>query len=224
MANEIIVGGKRFPCAVQVVTWYESKLAFPGLPMLSNADLITLHWTGGDGLAAKCHNTLRTRRDPDTGKLLNLSVHLFVDHRGLVHQFADALARCAHAGPRGNKRGPGIEISNRANPIRVENGITREVVRETVNGETTDRTTFTAPQIHSVLAILDTLCAALALPMVVPMRGNDVMPDTMSDDALAAFTGIVGHYCLERRKPDAGLAIMRHIVARSLRAQQAAPE
>jgi hypothetical protein len=123
MANDVIIGGRFFKCAVPVITWHESKLGFPGLPMLDKPDIITAHWTGSDGLAAQCHNTLRTRRDKKTGQLLNLSVNFFCDHLGRVYQFADAMARTAHAGKRGNKRGPGIELSNRCTPIRVERGI-----------------------------------------------------------------------------------------------------
>lgn len=223
MANEIIVGDKRFPCAVQVVTWYESQLGFPGLKTRDTKDLIVLHWTGSDNGAKECHRTLQTRRDKD-GKLLGLSVQFFVDAKGLVHQFSDALTSAQHAGPRGNKRGVGIEIANRADANREVRGVVRALVKETINSKTTIRTTFTAAQVRSTLALVEALCGALSIPYAVPMAGADVFPNILSDAALAEFRGVCCHFHLEMRKQDAGLAILRSIAAKPMRGVDGAAE
>lgn len=223
MGSEIIVGGQRYACAVPVVTWYESGLTFPGLPMRPGADLVVLHHTGGEGDARATHRTLCTRRGDD-GKILGLSVQFFVSHQGIVHQYTDALARCVHAGPRGNKRGVGIEVQNRATDVRSERGITREILRETIHGVTTDRATLTAGQLRATLALTETLCRALGIPCVVPMRGPDVLSTLILDGELAGFRGVVGHLHLERAKIDPGLAVLRAIAARPRRGVDGAAE
>lgn len=216
MPREIVVGGKTVPCDAEVVPWVASKLFFPGLVDRARTDFVVAHWTGSDGSAEQCFKTLKTRTGPD-GKVLHLSAHFFVSHVGTVFQMADANKRCAHCGPRGNKQSVGIEASNRANPNRVNSGIVREVVRETINHETSERTTFTAPQQRSYLALLESLCLAYGLPFVVPMDGADVNPNVLSDEQLVRFRGVIGHFHLETKKQDCGLALLRAIAARPLR-------
>lgn len=224
MANDVIVGGKAYRCQAEVVNWRVSGLHFAGLAMRERTDFIVAHWTGGEGDAKAAFTTMKTRADKKTGKSLNLSAHFYISAKGVVWQYCDASMRCSHAGPRGNKRSVGIEAANRATAVREEHGLVREVVRECVNGEVSDRTTFTAPQMRAYLALLETLCGAYNLPFAVPMNGADVNPNVVPDEFLATFRGVVGHFHLEKHKPDCGLALLRAIAAKPKRGQSGAAE
>jgi hypothetical protein len=217
-AGEIVVGGRRFPCAVPVVSWHISGLAFPDLPMRDSADLVVLRCTGTDSLAAVHYKALRTKLDRQTGKPLGLSTCLFVDHKGIVHQFADVLARTSGVGNAGNKRGCVVDLANRFDPNETDRGLKRERVIETVNRESSMRTTITGPQLRSTLALAEALCVALGVPFAVPMRAGHAMADTMSAAELAAFKGVCGWSNLDPRRHDPGAYVLRAIAARSARA------
>jgi hypothetical protein len=214
--GHLIVGGVRHDCAATTVDWFATALGFSDLPMREAADQLVLGWTGTDELAAAHYKNMRSRVDRKTHLPLNQSAHVFIDHKGLVTQWCDVLARAQFSG-RANKRGVLVELSNRADATRNVRGIVRERVLETVNGETADQTTLTAPQMRAAIQVVETLCAALAIPFAVPMDGNNVVSCVVPEQYLAAYKGVLCRLHLDQRRSDAGLAILRSLAAKSIR-------
>jgi len=207
----VYVGGERRFVAAPVRTWRDGDVpGFPKLPHRRRTSAVVLHWTGGEGDAEQMHRVLVRRK---------LSVHFHIDHMGVITQFCDTEARCAHAGT-ANAYSIGIEIQNRANKVREvreQKGITRELVTEQIHGVDVTHTTFTAEQTRSALALTDALCIAYSLPFRVPMQGGDVLATTLIEAELSVWSGVLGHLHLSRAKVDPGLALLRAIAARPLR-------
>jgi hypothetical protein len=216
-AGEIVVNRLRHPCDVPVVSSAISGLSFPNLPMRESASLIVLSVSGTDDNGPAHHKRLRARLDKQTGKPLGLSCAFHIDHRGIAHQFADALSRTTGAGNIGNKRGVLLTLSNRFDPVRTNHGVKRNTVIEELNGESSLRTMLTAPQMKSALALVDALCDALSIPCVVPMRGAHVLTKALPPAELEAFRGVVGMFHLDARRADPGAYVLRALAAKDLR-------
>lgn len=220
----ILVGGKAVACDATVVKlWTETGLHFAALGKRTQTTAVVLHWTGSTNLGPGVFETLRTRKDKATGKVLGLSVHFAIDPDGTVYQFCDATDRCAHAGSHdddnrdgvrvsGNAASVGIEIVNPASSVP-DPHVQRAMVREEIHGDEQVATAFTAPQLASSIALTRSLCAAYGLPLDVPMAGGDVLATVMAEDAFRSFRGVCGHLHITRRKRDPGLAILRAVAA-----------
>lgn len=224
MASAFIAGGEPVYCDAKIIPWDEHGCWFAALRKRTVTRLVVAHWTGGQNKAAKVYETLKTRRDPKTGRLLDLSVHFVVNPDGSVWQMADADMRCAHAGSvddsdhdghqeSGNAESVGIEIVNPASPTLVPGDYHREVMLETIHGHDFTYTGFTIEQTKAALQLIDALCKHYSLPMRVPMDGVGVLAGVMSEPAFRAFTGVCGHFHLTERKRDPGLAFMRAVRA-----------
>jgi len=198
--------------------WTEHKLTFPGLPMRKETRAVLHHFTGGEGQEHQVHRTLTTRRNRDTGKLLGLSVQFFIRFDGAIFQFVDADTRCAHAGV-ANAWSVGVEIQNRATAAANVAGIRRQLVTEEIHGRTATRSTFTAAQVHSAIALTAALTEAYDVPWRLPMDGSDVLSTAMDPRDLATFRGILGHLHITTAKVDPGLALLRAMAAMQARAQ-----
>src|SRR5690606_14964258 len=181
------------------------------LPYRTETRGVVVHHTGGEGGGKQVHRVLRNR---------GLSVQFFVDHEGVIWQYADANARAQHAGVTANGWTCGIEIQNRANASPLQNGIRREVVIDSVHGVEAKRTTFLPEQVASTLALVSALCHWYGLPMVVPMDGQRVRDGALTRAELASFRGVLGHFHVTKRKIDPGLAIMRAIAAHPIRSSR----
>lgn len=229
----IVAGGKQVPCAVPVLNWAQHGLVFPGLAPRKRTDVVTLHWTGAENPAEVMFANLRKR---------GLSVHFFIGHKGDVWQFNDADANAAHASGM-NARAVGIEIQNRANGERLQSGIQRALIRETIHGRDVTYTLFTPAQIHAALSVCAALCETYALPWQVPMepkavtrdktipphlalpngisatagsneRVQRVIPRQLTDAEFERFRGVLGHFHRTSvGKKDPGLALLEAVAA-----------
>jgi hypothetical protein len=209
--GELIVGGNRYACEAVTTSWYVTGLQAAG-PMRDSADLVVLDWSDSDALAEEKFRKLQDRRDKRSGERLNMAANIFIDHHGLVTQWADALVR-VNAGIHRHATRVGVSVlfSNRADANKAVRGVPREVVIETKNSETTAATTLTAAQMSAGRAVVATLCGALGIPMVVPMDGPRVASNVLAAARLSAFRGVVGAFHLRESKQGAGLAILRSI-------------
>lgn len=199
----LVAGGKEVACEVPVIGWEASGLAFPGLRKRRATDLVTGHWTGGDGGAAQVHDTLTKAK---------VSVHFLIEPDGTAYQYCDADMLCAHAEGM-NTRAVGIEMVNAAGD---EARPGRQLLKETIRGVERVYTSFTAAQMHSWLALTKALTTHYGLPYDVPRTASgDVDPDELSAEALAAFRGVLGHYHWSpvKKKQDCGIAPLRAIAA-----------
>ncbi len=221
--THIIVGGKEVPCAAPVVTWLEHGLTFRGLGRRKVTNAVVVHHTGANNLSPQVFNTLKTRRDPKTNRVLNLSVHFCIDPNGTVYQFCDTDLYCQHAGKIDdtdhdgyqasvNAVSVGIEVVNAAD-TKPQKGIQRAIVREEIHGHEYVGSTFTAEQTASTIHLVQSLCAAYRLPVQVPMAGADVLATVMSESAFHAWRGVLGHLHVTDRKNDPRLSILRAIAA-----------
>jgi N-acetyl-anhydromuramyl-L-alanine amidase AmpD len=197
VSNAILIDGHPHYVGREVRVWTETGLAFPALGKRTETRAVVVHHTGGEGDAKQVHRVLKER---------GLSVQFFIDHLGIIHQFADASARANHAG-NANGWSCGIEIQNRANANPTQRGIKREVVIERIHGKEAKRTTLLPEQVTSAIALVEVLCKAYGLPMEVPLAGADV-----------ASTVVPGHLHLKATKIDPGLVVLRAIAAHRIRA------
>jgi len=218
VVSHIIVSGKEVACDAPVVLWGESGLRFDALAKRSSTTAVVLHHTSGSNLAPGVHHALKTRRDPRTGKLLNLSVHFVVEPNGTVYQFCDASMRCAHAGSADDTNQDGVRVSGNSTTIGIEivnpalrsappRGLPRPMITETIHGEKATVTGFTPAQVTSTIALVRSLCRAYGLPFAFPMDGAAVLATTMPELEFKAFRGVLGHLHLTSRKRDPGIAI-----------------
>lgn len=204
---------------MKIVHSGQSGLEFTGLIARPETRMIVLHWTAGVGLAPQVFKTLSSR---------HLSVHYVIDPDGTIYQFAPDDRLCQHAGKIGdsnhdghqasaNRCSIGIEIVNPASMMVRARGVTREALREVIHGTERVYSSFTAAQYAAVLELVEYLCERWQLPMVVPVRGTDVLSTMMSEAAFASFRGVAGHLNFTLGKPDPGLSILRAVRARGMR-------
>lgn len=211
MPGYIIVGGRHVPCGVPVEHWTTNGLGFPGLRPRVRTDLVTLHWTGGEGGAEQVHRTLRQR---------SLSVHFVIDQLGHVTQHCDANMLAAHAKGM-NDKSVGVEMVNRADnePNRMPK---RPLLKERINGRDITYTAFLPAQVRSAIMLSLALCEAYKIPFDVPRvaPGGDVIPRNATPEEFASFRGVVGHFWWNTvGKSDCGLSMLRAVAAFDVRAE-----
>jgi hypothetical protein len=214
--QEIVAHGKAYRCLAPVRTWSATGMHFLTRMRLAETRWIVNHWTGAENSAEQCFDNMRRHVDKD-GKPEPLSVHFIVDQLGEVYQCADVAARCSHARENGgNSWGVGIEIINRGHGTTPSKGFERPRRTERIHRREVTYGEFYPAQISSVIALNAALCAALELPLRVPMKDGDVYPTVLPPGYLGAYRGVLGHLHLDRGKPDPGLELLRRIHAAGL--------
>jgi N-acetyl-anhydromuramyl-L-alanine amidase AmpD len=198
--------GQDVPLWPAVRPWTETGLGFPGLAMRDATKLICLHWTGAENSPAQLHANLVRE---------GLSVHFAIDQLGVIWQFADTDALCAHA-KGANERAIGIEIINRGSNLTApDKGVRRAQLTETIHGVKVTYAAFTPQQTEAAILLVTALCRAYKLPMRVPMLGSDVYASELPPAVKNAFTGVIGHLQWSQgRKLDPGLSLLRLVHAR----------
>jgi N-acetylmuramoyl-L-alanine amidase len=82
-----------------------------------------------------------------------------------------------------------------------------ERVRGMAHGAEFEQHDFTSEQYRSLAALTRALCGALDIPLLVPRdAGGAVRTDALSDEELAAWSGLIGHQQITTRKSDPGPA------------------
>lgn len=186
--GEIVVEGRPVALACEV----RRELQFEALGRRTETRAVVLHWTGGEGGGAQVFRVLKER---------GLSVNFTIDRAGVVWQYADAAARCAHVGP-GNAWTCGIEMTNAAN------GLVRDVpaYTERVHGKAFSCSGFTPAQLASAKELVGTLCRAFGLPYVSPSVST-----FLESKVLKEYRGVLGHFHFTRRKVDPGTRVFREL-------------
>lgn len=201
----VICGGARVSCPLPVILWGESGLSFQERPRRKATRVVCLHWTGGEGDAAKVHHVLTTRKT---------SVQFFIDAAGVIWQFCDADRECVHA-PGWNKTGIGIELQNRGSDLTVKlpKGLSRSIVRERIHGRMLSYSDFTPLQVVSAVTLVRVLCGAFKLPVQVPVDdAGKVITRGLLPDQMARFSGVCGHYqSFGSNRDDPGPRLLRLI-------------
>jgi N-acetyl-anhydromuramyl-L-alanine amidase AmpD len=199
----IIVRGDDVPCDAEVRTWIDTGYAF-ALPERRETHAIVNHWTGAENTADVLYTNLTRSRK---------SVHFAIDALGIVWQFCDAQAFCAHA--RGvNAWTVGIEIINRADAKVAARGVERALLLEEIHGQRVRYRAFTPEQTRSAVALNVSLCSAYGLPIAVPMVDSTVIAEQLPAHELDGYRGVLGHLHVNQKKRDPGLALLRAIHAR----------
>lgn len=211
MSKAVLVGGEPVYCDAEVKTWHETGLFFPALRMRSEHRAICCHWTGGEQGGPGLFRTLTDRR---------LSVHFGVDQSGVVWQYCDANAYCAHAGAGGdpaiysaNGWAVGIEIVNRADQDPSHAPWRRDLVDDVIHGHAVQYTDFTALQVRSALALIDALSRAYGIP-ATPPTGPDgkVLDRLMTHAELSTYRGVLGHFHNNPGKQDPGTRLLAKLL------------
>jgi hypothetical protein len=205
--TEIIVGGKRWPCAANVRTWIETGFHFVGR-LRTETRWIINHWTAAENSAPQTFENMRTR---------GVSVHFICDQLGDIYQCADADARLAHAQENGgNTFGVGIEIINRGHGNAPAKSFVRTPRTERIHGHEITYGEFFPAQIASVIALNRALCQAYGLPLRCPVKNGEIYATVLPLKYLSTYRGCMGHLNLDEGKPDPGLDLLERIHAAGL--------
>jgi N-acetyl-anhydromuramyl-L-alanine amidase AmpD len=167
---------------------------------------LVLHFDGCVN-SRSCFKSMHNRPRP-SGNGCGLSAHFMIDADGTIYQTLDLVERAFHA-EEANSDSIGVEICNRGRVDRSEwpklpadyrTRVTREV---TINGERHEAYEFRPEQYESLIALTRTLLRLFPKikPVVPELDGHPIM-DTLPDPL--AFSGILGHLHIERKKWDPG--------------------
>jgi len=194
--NEYIIrGGGKVPveCDTPLITWDEDG----GLDLHRDGgwsrrsrrpDLVVVHWGGRN--AKSCRNALAGR---------DLSSHFGVD-RGVIYQWLDCTHKAWHAG-KPNTRSIGIDICQQPTVSLAGWYESRGYGLQTVDNPSSrgPRQVLTLhPETAKATAdLLRVLSEAYGIPLAWPSTDK-----VLSRTELAAFSGIVGHHHLSKKKWD----------------------
>jgi N-acetyl-anhydromuramyl-L-alanine amidase AmpD len=178
---------------------------------------LVLHFDGCVN-SRSCFKSMHNRPRP-SGNGCGLSAHFMIDADGTIYQTLDLVERAFHA-EEANSDSIGVEICNRGKVDRSEwsklppdyrTRVTREV---TINGERHEAYEFRPEQYESIIALTRTLLRLFPKikPVIPELDGQPIM-DTLADPL--AFSGIMGHLHVERKKWDPG-ALDWHRILRAL--------
>ena len=182
---------------------------------------IVLHWTGGIRPPSGVFETLRNRKGPRSPD--GLSVHYVVGVDGEVVQMAPHSLVCLHASGV-NEWTVGIEVVNPAYPKtavakleRTKRGVRRDVYTDRVRSRPITMLDFTAAQTDALLVHVEWLCDVLRLPRAVPTAPDgSLLRRQMSDEELASFRGVLGHFHCHSTRNDPGTRILETLRQRWL--------
>jgi N-acetylmuramoyl-L-alanine amidase len=178
---------------------------------------IVLHWTGGIRNPAGLFQTLRARKSPRAPH--GLSVHYCIGVDGQVVQMCSHDLVCLHASGV-NPWTVGIEIVNPAYPriLRKPNpvfelerrkGVKRTVYIDRIRRRDVTMLSFTPEQDWSATLLVEHLCSTLRLPRQVPTNPDgSLMRRQMTEEELASYRGVLGHYHCHLTKNDPGTMLL----------------
>jgi N-acetyl-anhydromuramyl-L-alanine amidase AmpD len=163
------------------------------------ADVVVLHWTGGEGGHDQIHRTLRKR---------GLCIHFTCAQDGSIVQHAGIDAVTSHAGKTMNARSVGIEIANAGFPPGNAKW-PRQVIPAHIHDRTIRTLAFYEAQTTAVLRLTRALCDGLRVPFAVPRgESGEVVAGKLSAVQRDAWRGVLGHLHISGEKCDPGLALL----------------
>jgi len=214
--RHIRMGGELIACDAPVVLWDMPG----GLPVTlwkgsrkrrHDIDMMVLHWTGGEGSAERVSRVLAKR---------SLGVEFIIDRDGVIFQCCDPLEVDTFDAGKYNPRSVGVEIVNfgfRRTPDetrRMAERFGRDTYTTPFRGRKR-RTfaTFHKSQLESADQLCRAVCEALPnLPRKLPRtESGAILRDTFEPKEARAYSGIVGHFHISRRKSDPGLDLLQHL-------------
>ena len=218
MSGEVIVDGKGYACAAEVVTWHRHGMQFaPPLgarrrwPLLTPIDLFVVHVTGGENPPSVVYEVLRKRA---------LGVEFMIAADGVIWQFCDPYFVDTFDAGHVNARSVGVEIVNHgwtANASLAERWSTLRPRYETkIHGRKIKMAASHPAQVDALVALADTLtaCPLLAIPRRVPRDSAFALDASLWDsDRVAKFAGVIGHLHLSGAKIDPGTDVFAALAA-----------
>jgi N-acetylmuramoyl-L-alanine amidase len=182
-----------------------------------NVSQLVLHFDGCVN-SRSCFKSMHNRPRP-SGAGCGLSAHFMIDADGTIYQTLDLVERAFHA-EEANSDSIGVEICNRGRVDRSEwpklppdyaTRPTREVI---INGDHHEAYEFRPEQYDAIIALTRTLLRVFPKikPIIPEIDGRPIM-DTLTDPL--AFSGILGHLHIEKKKWDPG-ALDWHRILRAL--------
>lgn len=182
----LIIGGKEVPCDVPVHNWNEHGMKFSigkgARKRTQKVKNITLHWTAGEGDGRKVFNILNQRK---------LGIGFHIDPKGIVFQFADPLELATFGQGKINDFSEGIEISNYAFGTILDSK--RPIHEQILKGRKIKVADFYDVQMHSMVALVTSLCNALDIPKVIPGKDGKFLANILTDKQMKEYSGVNGH-------------------------------
>jgi len=209
VSGTLRVGGQDYPCTAEVRDTLRFRPGRKGVkPRIRIPDSILLHWTAAENPASTVHKTLTEK---------SAGVELIIDRAGIIYQTCDPMVLdCADAGGGAwDARSIGIEIVSYgmvapgAKPPPL--GRDRGTDLATLRGRRVEVARFYPQQVSAVLAVVDTLRAALDIPATVPADCTGCVIDRplTEDEAQDWKGGVLGHlHVTSRGKPDPGTPLL----------------
>lgn len=206
--HALIIGGKKYDCAVRVLTWGDHGIRFregEGFNKRRKKDinLWVWHWTGGENPPDRIAWTLKEKK-------LGIETAIY---KGVIWQFCDPLVVDTADAGYVNARSGGTEIVNYGsepldNPIPLD-GRNRDTYTCDLRGEKRVFAHFRTEDIAAALALADTLSFALKIPNRVPTYESDsLIRREMSSGEIDSFQGHIGHYHVNSKKDDPGVDLL----------------
>lgn len=162
---------------------------------------VVLHWTAGLGDAAQVERTLVARK---------YGIHYVVDPKGVVTQLAPHDVVVSHCGG-ANEDSIGIEIvgmGQATSPRQMKSlkwGVNFRTTSVVFLGKKRNIYVMPLVQLDAVASLVSEICKEEGIPKVMP-------PDVrMSKDAIASFSGVMGHYHAHATKLDPGPLVMSYV-------------
>jgi N-acetylmuramoyl-L-alanine amidase len=183
----------------------------------TNISQLVLHFDGCVN-SRSCFKSMHNRPRP-SGTGCGLSAHFMIDADGTIYQTLDLVERAFHA-EEANSDSIGVEICNRGRVDRSEwpklptDYSTRPTREVTINGDRHEAYEFRPEQYEAIIALTRTLLRVFPKikPIIPELDGKPIM-DTLADPL--AFSGILGHLHIEKKKWDPG-ALDWHRILRAL--------
>ena len=213
----IEIGGERIPVPFPVVHWSVSDLEFkPGQGARrreSLIDLLVYHWTGGENDVPLMFQTLQRR---------GLGIEFAIDLDGVCWQFCDPVEVDTFDAGSVNRRSIGVEIVNygyrsfRSKVPTTTWGDRRKTHWEKIHGRPRKVADFLEAQVWTATELAWTLTqlkdTAVQIPGRIPTDAKGkILSRALTESELLSYSGVLGHYHLNKKKLDPGTRLMQTI-------------